>query len=141
MHALASLGIIEPESKTKSGFVLGLKNAEMIIIISLNLLIALIGFYVAWKVWRLQRTLAKVAEILIAAERNTDHALQGAPQAIIKGQLGVYQLRQAYRQSGPQFQRVRQALLLLGLGRSLVQQPNRFIRPLSRRSSRSILKN
>jgi hypothetical protein len=113
----------------------------MIVIISLNLLIALIGFYVSWKVWRLRRTLAKVADILIAAERNTDKVLQGAPQAIIRGQLGIYQLRQAYRKSGPQIQRVRRALLLLGLGRSLVQQPSRFIRPLSRRSNRSVLKN
>jgi len=113
----------------------------MIVIISLNLLIALIGFYVAWKVWRLRQTLAKVADILIAAERNTDNVLHGAPQAIIRGQLGIYQLRQSYLKSGPQLQRVRRALLLLGLGRSLVQQPNRFIRSLSRRSHRSILKN
>jgi hypothetical protein len=95
------------------------------IVIAVNLLTACIGFFVAWRVWQLQRTIAKIADTLAAAERSTHQLLHNAPTSIARGQLGVYQLRQAYVQSGPQWLRVRRALTLLGLGRSLWWGSNR----------------
>jgi hypothetical protein len=92
------------------------------IVIAINLLITLICLVVAWQLWKLRRTLAKVTATLVAAERSTHKLLHNAPDAIVKGQLGIYQLRQAYQGSGPQLQRVRKALALLGLGQSFFWQ-------------------
>lgn len=107
------------------------------IVITINVLIALGGFYATWQVWKIRRTLAGITKTLESAERSTHKTLDGAPRAIVKGQLGIYQLRQAYLRSGPQFQRVRQALALLGLGQSFLRRPDRLIRTPFRRGGRS----
>ncbi|MBD2461758.1 hypothetical protein H6G89_11925 [Oscillatoria sp. FACHB-1407] len=97
------------------------------VVVILNSLIGLACLYAAWRVWRLKRTLAAIADVLIIAERNTHQVLHGAPDAIVKGQLGVYQLRQQTQQ----LQKVQQIMALVGLGRSLWQQrtPSRRQKP------------
>jgi hypothetical protein len=99
------------------------KEAAMVmVVVTINLLIALLCLYATLQLCHLRQTLAAVAKTLAAAERNTHSTLQNAPEAIIQGQLGIYQLRQAYQQSGPQFQRIRRALALLGLGQSFLRR-------------------
>lgn len=109
-------------------------------VIVINVLIALAGFFAAWQIWQLRRTLAGVTKTLEAAERSTHSVLYGAPESIQKGQLGIYELRQAYQRSGPQLQRVRRALALLGLGRSLWLGNPRRSTPLVQRGVRSLLR-
>lgn len=104
------------------------------IVIAINLLIALLCLYVAWRIWKLRLILARVADTLLAAERSTHAVLYGAPKAITKGQKGVYQLRQRYQQLEPQLQKAQQALALLSFGQTLWQRSQRGqLRPLSKR--------
>lgn len=89
------------------------------LVITFNLLLALGCFYLAWKVWRFRQTIATVADALLLAEKNTHAVLHSAPDAILKGQIGTYQLRQSYQRLEPQYQQVRRALTLLSLGQTV----------------------
>lgn len=85
--------------------------------VSLNLVIALFCFYVAWRLWRLTQTLGAVADALTNWERNTHNTLNPAviPPAILLGQRGTAQLRGRYAQLQRQLQRLQQAIALVGL--------------------------
>lgn len=89
------------------------------IVVVINTLIALILFYVAWRVRQLRWQLMRIADTLIAVERSTHAVLHGAPNAIYRGQQGIHKLGQGNEPLQLQIQRVRQVLSLLGLGQQL----------------------
>jgi hypothetical protein len=93
----------------------------LITVVILNLLITLGCLLVAFRMWKLQQTLARATNTLEAAERRVHRVLYRAPEAIRRGQVGIYQLRQTVHQLEPQLQQARQVLMLLSLGRSLWQ--------------------
>lgn len=92
------------------------------VVLVLNLLIAGLCWYVAWRVWQLRRALAKVTAALVVAERCTHQVLQGAPDFLMQGQTGAYQLRNQYQQVLLRLQQVKQILSLLGLGQFVWRQ-------------------
>ena len=98
----------------------------VVVVVVCNILIALLCLAGAWWLVKLRRSLVKLTATLTRVERSTDHVLHSAPDKICKGQLGTYELRQAYQRSGLQLQRVQRALLLLGLGRSIWQPQSRL---------------
>ncbi len=91
------------------------------IVLVINALLTLICLLCAWQVWKLRRTLRKVAETLASVERSTHNLLHGAPDAILKGQMGTAQLRDRYAQLGPQLHRAQQALRLVGMGGAVIR--------------------
>ncbi|NDJ18257.1 hypothetical protein [Myxacorys almedinensis] len=92
------------------------------IVVVINLLIALFGFWLACKVWRLRRTLSQAADAIALAERNTHHVLGNAPTAILRGQLGTQELRQTYQQLQPKVRQAQQALALLSLSQTILSR-------------------
>ena len=92
------------------------------VVVIFNVLIAFLCFYVAFRVWKLRQTLGQVADTLLSVERKAHALLYGVPDAILKGQLGIDQLRSKYQQLEPQLQRARQALALLSLGKKVWRQ-------------------
>lgn len=92
------------------------------IVVGANLLIALVCLMMARQVWRLKCQLSALADTLIVWESNTHALLKGAPEAILQGQIGVYQLRQTLQQVQPQVQQLRQWTALIGIGRLLWQR-------------------
>jgi hypothetical protein len=84
------------------------------VVVIFNLLISLLGFYIAWRIWKLRRVLGAAADIVARAERSTYQVLHGAPQAISKGQIGVHGLKKRYQQLEFQLQRVQRVLMVLG---------------------------
>lgn len=88
----------------------------VIVVLILNVLIALLCFYVAGRVWQLRSALARAADALAIAERYTRRVLSGAPDAILCRQQGVDQLHQQYQRVVLQLQQVERILALLGLG-------------------------
>jgi len=107
----------------------------LILVVVINILIAGFCFVVAWHVWKLRRVLVKVTNALDTAEQSTHQVLYGAPEAIQRGEIGIYQLRQKYRQLEPQLRRAQQALTLLSFGQIVWQQRLRLSR---RRSTSSV---
>jgi hypothetical protein len=91
------------------------------IVITLNLLIASLCFYVAWRLWTLKLALTSAADALVVAERATHRVLSPAPGAVIKRQEGIYHLRQHYHRLEIKLERVQKILSLLGLGRFVWQ--------------------
>lgn len=101
--------------------------------VSLNLVIALFCFYVAWRVWRLSKTLGAVADSLASWERSAHNILNPAviPPAILRGQSGTAYLRQSYGLLQFQLQRLEQ---VMGVVR-LLPMANRWLRVRGRRPS------
>ncbi|HEY9741048.1 MAG TPA: hypothetical protein V6C90_11210 [Coleofasciculaceae cyanobacterium] len=89
------------------------------LVVVLNVLISLLCLYVAWQVWNLRRALATAVDVLTNVERSTYAVLNGAPNAISQGQLGVHGLRERYQQLELQLQQVQQVLTVLGLIQSV----------------------
>lgn len=94
----------------------------VVLVVILNCLISLFGFYVAWQIWNLRRVLADVAQVVSLSERDTQAVLEGAPEAILQGQIGVSEVRSRYGQLEPQVQRLQQVLAILTLLLKVGQQ-------------------
>jgi hypothetical protein len=97
----------------------------LITVIALNVLIALGCLWVAARLWRIRCILRCAADELIDAERKTHLVLQGAPEAIQQGQLGIYTLRQQLVGLAPTFQQAQQAIALLTYSAALWQRAQR----------------
>ncbi len=97
------------------------------LVVGLNLLIALAGFYLAWHLWQLRNTLADVADNILDWEKNTHAALDPAvtPPNILLGQQGIAALRQQYAQLQRQLQQAQRVLDLVGLGTRLLRRRRR----------------
>lgn len=95
------------------------------VVVILNLLISLFGFYLAWRIWKLRRVLAAAADIVARAEQSTYRVLHGAPQAISRGQIGVHGLKKRYQQLEFQLQRVQRVLMVLGFIQKTYQSRRR----------------
>ncbi len=89
------------------------------LVVIINVLLASLGFFLAWKIWQLRQAFSRAADALIAAERSSHRVLSGAPQAILKGEIGTRQLQQNYRDLQPKIRRAKQALALLSLSQRL----------------------
>ncbi|WP_009633621.1 hypothetical protein [Synechocystis sp. PCC 7509] len=94
----------------------------VVTIVIINVLIALILLYIARRVWLLRQKLQRLNNKLIAINRSTGAALAGTPNAIYKGQMGIYQLKQRNEPLQIQIQRVRQVLSLLSIGQQAWQR-------------------
>lgn len=89
------------------------------LVVIFNTLLALLNFYIAWRVWKIRRVLAGATKAIQAADRNTYNVLHPAPSAIAIGQKGTLALRKQYGNLGKQLERLGQILasirLVLGL--------------------------
>lgn len=98
------------------------KGEEMVtFVIVINVLISIVCFYIAWRVVKLRRRIAKFADKIIVAERRTYAVLHKAPPGILKGQWGTQYLQERYRQLEDRLQQLRQVLVLLTLGQKIWQ--------------------
>lgn len=102
--------------------------------VGLNLIIALFCFYVAWRLWRLSKTLGAVADALTNWDRNANFILDPAvvPPAILLGQTGTANLRQRYSRLQLQAQRLEQLMAVVGL----LPMASRWLGGVRRRSPR-----
>lgn len=100
------------------------------IVIIINTLIALINFYIAWRVWKLRPVIANAAKAILAADRNTHNVLYGAPIPITQGKKGIAALRKQHQGLVIKLQQFKQVLLLLGFGQRIWQTRN----PMARQS-------
>lgn len=92
------------------------------IVVIFNLIIAAILLYVARRVWLIRLKLRRINNKLIAIERGIQVALSSTPNAIYRGQMGIYQLKQGNEPLQLQIQRMRQVLSLLTIGQQTWQR-------------------
>lgn len=89
----------------------------MITVISLNILIALFGFYTAWRLWRLKTSLGGLTEALLRWDQNARHSLDPAavPAVLLDSKHQAASLRHQYALVQLQWRRVKQLIRLLSL--------------------------
>jgi hypothetical protein len=104
--------------------------------VSLNLVIALFCFYVAWRLWRLSKTLGAVADALVTWDLKAHKVLDPAviPPAILRGQSGTASLRKTYSLLQFQLLRLEQVMGIV----NLFPMANRWLRIRGRRPSPKI---
>jgi predicted PurR-regulated permease PerM len=98
------------------------------VVLILNCVLAAFCFYIAGQVWQFRNAIAQATEVLTLAEQATQATLQDAPDAILQGQIGSYQLRQSYHQLEGQLRQAEKALSLLGSLQGLIRL-RRGLRP------------
>lgn len=92
------------------------------VVVCINLALALILLYVAWRVWRLRLQLAQITANLSLYERSVNDVLSGAPNAILIGREGIHQLRLGNQPLDLELVRIQQVLTLFGIGRQIWQR-------------------
>lgn len=97
-------------------------------VLIINLLISLVCFYIAAKMWKLRRILEGFESRLAAMNRCTTNILAQSPDFLGKRQQAARQLRRNYLQMELQLQQIQQLLGLLGLGRMLWRRRDRHLR-------------
>ena len=97
-------------------------------VVIINLLISGVCFYIAAKVWKIRRTIARLEIRIAGMERRSSKVLSTSPGFLAKRQQGALQLRRRYQQLELQLQQVQQLLGLLGLGRTLWRRRDRPLR-------------
>ncbi|MEP6515539.1 hypothetical protein [Microcoleus vaginatus] len=97
-------------------------------VVIINILISVVCFYIAARVWKIRRTIARLEMRLAAMERTSSKVLSTSPDFLGKRQQGTRQLRRRYQQLELQLQQVQQLLGLLGLGRMLWSRRARPLR-------------
>jgi hypothetical protein len=97
-------------------------------VVIINVLISLVCFYIAAKVWKVRRILEGLETRIVAMNRCTSNILNQSPDFLGKRQQSARQLRRNYLQLELQLQQVQQLLGLLGLGRRLWRRRDRPLR-------------
>ncbi|MEG4939189.1 hypothetical protein [Microcoleus sp. F4-D5] len=97
-------------------------------VVIINLLISAVCFYIAAKVWKIRRTIARFEIGIIAIERCSSNVLATSPDFFANRQQNARQLRLRYQQLELQLQQVQQLLGLLGWGRMLWRRRDRPLR-------------
>jgi prefoldin subunit 5 len=97
-------------------------------VVIINLLISGVCFYIAAKVWKIRRTIARLEIRIAKMERCSSNVLSTSPDFLGKRQQGTRQLRRRYQQLELQLQQVQQLLGLLGFGRMLWSRRDRRLR-------------
>ncbi|MEG5057789.1 hypothetical protein QUB60_05620 [Microcoleus sp. A2-C5] len=97
-------------------------------VVIINLMISVVCFYIATRVWKIRRTIARLEIRITAMERCSSNVLAKSPNFFAKRQQGAHQLRRDYQQLELQLQQVQQLLRLLGLGRMLWLRRDRPLR-------------
>lgn len=80
------------------------------LVIGLNLAIALVGFWLAWRLWQLRKTLTSATVALDTLEQETRLALspEQAPGQLLEGRDAIVLVRTRYRRCRQQLQQLQQ---------------------------------
>lgn len=98
----------------------------VIVVVVVNGILALGLLAVAWKLWQLRQRLVWARLTLTQAEVQLRQTLQEAPEALMQGQWGLFQVRSLYTQQLiPQLQQVQRAMAIISLGNSLWRRVRR----------------
>ncbi|XWK90732.1 MAG: hypothetical protein U7127_11980 [Phormidium sp.] len=110
------------------------------IVVIINTLIALFNFYLAWRIWKIRRTIAKATRAILAADHNTYKVLHSAPKTITVGQKGTKTLREQYQKLEMQLEKLGQVLGILNFTQQFWQKrarQNRQLKKLKKSLSKS----
>jgi hypothetical protein len=85
----------------------------IIVVVTLNLIIATFNLYLAIKLWQLRKLFSLITSALISCDNYLKYVLILSPQLLIKGQINIYQFRKRYQLWQLQLQKIQQIIILL----------------------------
>jgi hypothetical protein len=88
----------------------------LIFVIVFNLFLTLFNLYIAFRLWRLRRVLARVAKTLTMVERRLHRIFYPAPEVVLRGKQGTHELRQRYQRLLVQIELIEKIFSLVSLG-------------------------
>ncbi|YAI81449.1 MAG: hypothetical protein ACQJCO_06405 [cyanobacterium endosymbiont of Rhopalodia sterrenbergii] len=88
----------------------------LVFVIFCNLLLTILNFYVAFRLWQIYHLLVKIAKVSTRIERNTNYIFEQVSVIIRAGQTQTYQVRQLYGELTWRIKKLRQSLQLINLG-------------------------
>jgi hypothetical protein len=88
----------------------------LIFVIVFNLFLTLFNLYIAFRLWKLRRVLARVTKTLTMVERRLHRIFYPAPEIVLKGKQGTHELRQHYQRLLVQVELIEKILGLVSLG-------------------------
>lgn len=97
-------------------------------------MIALVGFYSAWRLWRVRKLLASATATIVAWEQDIQRQLeaQTLTEPLVQGQRAMMACKQGYQRWAQQMQQLQQgltiAMLVLRLMRRQQRQPSKRLR-------------
>ncbi|NEQ35965.1 MAG: hypothetical protein F6K40_06570 [Okeania sp. SIO3I5] len=91
----------------------------LLLVIEVNIIISIFGFYLAWKIWRFKQILLKLERNLSLIENCTNNILTKTPEFLQLRLQKVNQLRQLYQQLDGQVQQVQQVISMFWLLRTI----------------------
>jgi hypothetical protein len=83
------------------------------IVLAINIGVSILCWYLVLKILKIRRALTTAVRGLEIADRSTHNVLYRAPEAIARGQVGIYQLRQRYQRLELQLQKLQTILSIL----------------------------
>ena len=89
------------------------------LVIEVNIIISIFGFYLAWKIWRFRQILLKLERNLSLIDNCTNNILAKTPEFLQLRLQKVSQLRQLYQQLDGQVQQVQQVISMFWLLRRI----------------------
>jgi len=84
----------------------------VLVVVGLNLAIATVGFYLAWRLWRLRLYLSRLADLLLVWQQDSQQQLRDTPLHL--GRQGTARLRQHYGQLRQQLLLIRRIVTVVG---------------------------
>ncbi|WP_119259545.1 hypothetical protein [cyanobacterium endosymbiont of Rhopalodia gibberula] len=88
----------------------------LIFVVVCNFLLTILNFYIAFRLWKVNRILVKITKISTKIERNTNYILEQVSVVIMSRQLQTYQIRQLYQELTWKLQKLQQSIQLINLG-------------------------
>ncbi|MGD1716302.1 hypothetical protein [Dapis sp. BLCC M172] len=97
------------------------------LVIEVNIIISIFGFYLAWKIWIFRQILLEVERNLSLIDNCTDKILTKTPKLLQLRLQRVNQLRQLYQQLNLQVQQVQQVIAMFWLLRRIWHRYSRIL--------------
>ncbi|MDJ0530918.1 MAG: hypothetical protein QNJ70_00260 [Xenococcaceae cyanobacterium MO_207.B15] len=85
----------------------------IVFVVTVNFLVAMFNFYLAFRIWQLRKIIALITAIITNCEIYLSYVLSNAPTIIKKKQENIYQFRQRYQLLQLQLQKIRQIIILM----------------------------
>ncbi len=89
------------------------------LVIEVNIIISIFGFYLAWRIWRFRQILLKVERNLSLIDNCSNNILTKTPELLQIRLERVNQLRQLYQQLNVQIQQIHKVIAMFWLLRNL----------------------
>ncbi|MGD1701497.1 hypothetical protein [Dapis sp. BLCC M229] len=89
------------------------------LVIEVNIIISIFGFYLAWRIWRFRQKLLKLERNLSLIDNCTNNILSTTPEFLQIRRQRVNQLRQLYQQLDLQVKQVQQVVAMFWLLRTI----------------------